>query len=124
MQVKSGNLVRIKNKSANPSESNALIARDYRNDASNEIIADDRQDVKQYSLAGDVMDVAQKMVDEAAKAAGYSIKVYHGTSSEFTTFQRGNKRTRGSLNFGSGFYFSPKRSFAENYTTTGRVIEG
>lgn len=67
---------------------------------------------------------AQKMVDEAAKAAGYTIKAYHGTSSEFTTFQRGNKRTRGSLNFGSGFYFSPKRSFAENYTTTGRVIEG
>ena len=70
------------------------------------------------------MDAAQKMVDEAAKAAGYTIKAYHGTSSEFTTFQRGNKRTRGSLNFGSGFYFSPKRSFAENYTTTGRVIEG
>lgn len=70
------------------------------------------------------MDMAQKMVDEAAKAAGYSIKAYHGTSSEFTTFQRGNKRTRGSLNFGSGFYFSPSRSFAENYTTTGRVIEG
>lgn len=70
------------------------------------------------------MDVAQKMVDEDAKVAGYTIKAYHGTSSEFTTFQRGHKRTRGSLNFGSGFYFSPKRSFAENYTTTGRVIEG
>ena len=30
------------------------------------------------------MDTAQKMVDEAAKAAGYTTKGYHGTASQFT----------------------------------------
>ena len=35
------------------------------------------------------MDTAQKMVDEAAKAAGYKDVVCHGTSAEFTKFNRG-----------------------------------
>ena len=35
------------------------------------------------------MKTAQKMVDEAAKAAGYTVKAYHGTrSKEFTVFDR------------------------------------
>jgi hypothetical protein len=70
------------------------------------------------------MKTAQRIVDDAAKAAGYTIKAYHGTSNNFWTFQKGHKRTRGSLNFGSGFYFSPDRTLAENYTNTGRVIDG
>lgn len=70
------------------------------------------------------MKTAQRIVDDAAKAAGYTIKAYHGTSDNFWTFQKGHKRTRGSLNFGSGFYFSPDRTLAENYTNTGRVIDG
>ncbi len=36
---------------------------------------------------------------------------------------KGNKRTRGNLNFGDGFYFTPDRSMAENYTSTGRVVD-
>ena len=73
--------------------------------ASKNSIAEGKTDVKrQYSLSEGTqagtdyldavsrcdMDVAQKMVDEAAKAAGYTIKAYHGTSSEFTTFQHRN----------------------------------
>jgi len=30
------------------------------------------------------METAQKMVDEAAKAAGYDVKAYHGTEKRFT----------------------------------------
>lgn len=70
------------------------------------------------------MKAAQKMVDEAANATGYTIKAYHGTPNDFWEFKKGHKRTRGSLNFGDGFYFAPNRSSAENYTNTGRVIEG
>ena len=55
IQVKSGNLVRIKRKSTESSERTAHMAAGYRNDTSNEIIADGRQDLKQYSLAGDVV---------------------------------------------------------------------
>lgn len=34
------------------------------------------------------MDEAQRMVDEAAKAAGYTVKAYHATDSDFTVFNR------------------------------------
>lgn len=64
------------------------------------------------------------MVVNAAKNAGYKIKAFHGTSNDFWVFKKGKKRTRGSLNLGDGFYFAPNRSSAENYTNTGRVIEG
>ena len=33
------------------------------------------------------MEAAQEMVDEAAKAAGYTIKAYHGTTAKFNTFR-------------------------------------
>lgn len=33
------------------------------------------------------METAQKMVDEAAKAAGYTVETYHGTDKEFTVFE-------------------------------------
>ena len=33
------------------------------------------------------METAQKMVDEAAKKAGYSVTTYHGTDKDFTVFQ-------------------------------------
>lgn len=79
-----------------------------------------------YSAAvatGD-MATAQKLVDQAAEAAGYSVKAYHGTSNNFWTFEKGHKRTRGHLNLGDGFYFAADRSMAENYTSTSRVVDG
>jgi hypothetical protein len=85
----------------------------------------DKNDAKyaKFIASGNIQ-AAQSMVDEAAKAAGYTIKAYHGTSNDFWEFKKGHKRTRGTLNFGDGFYFAPSRSSAENYTNTGRVIEG
>lgn len=57
MQVKNGNLVRIKRKSTESSERAAHMTAGYRNDASSEIIADDGQEVKkQFSLADDAGD--------------------------------------------------------------------
>ncbi len=49
------------------------------------------------------METAQRMVDEAAKAAGYTIKAYHGTSARFTQFDPDEMSPR------EGSYF-----FAEN----------
>lgn len=37
------------------------------------------------------METAQRMVDEAAKAAGYNRRAFHGTVSQFWTFRRGNE---------------------------------
>ncbi len=50
-------------------------------------------------------ETAQRMVDEAAKAAGYTPKMmYHGSPNFFTTFDK--KRARYSGYYGKGFYFS------------------
>ncbi len=49
------------------------------------------------------MDTAQRMVDEAAKKTGYTIKAYHGTSARFTQFDPDEMSPR------EGSYF-----FAEN----------
>jgi hypothetical protein len=63
------------------------------------------------------METAQRMVDEAAKAGGYTQKAYHGTRRQFDAFDadlassaplsaRGNK---------PGIYFTPDKSFAVEY---------
>lgn len=53
---------------------------------------------------------------------GALLVVYHGTDKEFTTFNSGEKRTTWKLNFGEGFYFTPSKSMAENYTENGRIM--
>jgi hypothetical protein len=59
--------------------------------------------------AGD-METAQRMVDEAAKKAGYNIEGYHNTNAEFDTFR---PSTSGKL--GEGIYWSrtPRAKFGE-----------
>jgi len=49
------------------------------------------------------MDTAQKMVDDAAQAGGYTIKAYHATDKNFNQFDI--KRARRGRR-GVGFYFS------------------
>jgi hypothetical protein len=59
--------------------------------------------------AGD-METAQRMVDEAARAAGYSIgPVWHGTNREFTEFSKNAKQRTDEGVFGKGFYFGSER---------------
>ena len=56
------------------------------------------------------MKVVQRMVDEAAKKAGYSIgPLFHGTGADFTTFKMREGR------FGKGIYLSPTVERAEAY---------
>ena len=64
------------------------------------------------------METAQRMVNEAAKAAGYNIRAYHGTSNYgFTRFD--NYFTKFGL-FGNGFYFTENPEVAESYTKKGK----
>ena len=62
-------------------------------------------------------ETAQKIVDEAAKNAGYDIKAYHGTGYDFTVFdkskQGSNYEDWGRL--GKGFYFAPTSREAETW---------
>ena len=76
---------------------------------------------KQYIDAvnrGD-MEAAQKMVDEAAKSAGYDTKAYHGTNADFFTFDKG-RVGKGTDQYGAGFYFASDKTAATHYG--GRVI--
>ena len=60
------------------------------------------------------MDEAQRLVDEAAKAAGYTERVYHGTGANFTAFDinRAGNNHGGYSMFGKGFYFSDSEAVA------------
>ena len=65
---------------------------------------------------------AQKMVDDAAKNAGYTIKAYHGTGYDFTIFDKSkqgdNYKDWGRL--GKGFYFAPTSREAETWAELSR----
>ena len=62
------------------------------------------------------METAQRMVDEAAKAAGYTIgPVWHGSSNpNFTTFSRSGETDTGAM--GAGFYFDESKRTASAYS--------
>lgn len=62
--------------------------------------------------AGD-METAQRMVDEAAKAAGYTIHAYHGTgrADRVGTVFRADRATSGPMAF-----FTDNKEIAENYS--------
>ena len=75
-------------------------------------------DDEDYMLAveaGD-MDAAQEMVDEAAKAAGYTIKAIHGMTKDFVEFgNKGEKMESKSAYL--AFWFSDSESTARAYST-------
>lgn len=75
------------------------------------------------------METAQRMVDEAAKAAmpnskildedGSLLKVYHGSDQEFTVFDRSKARANMDI---QGSFFSPWEEDADGYGATVRVF--
>ena len=59
---------------------------------------------------------ADEMIEEAAKKAGYTVKGYHGTVSNFTVFDI--SKTEATSNWGRGFYFTTSEEDVErNYAT-------
>ena len=65
------------------------------------------------------METAQRMVDEVAKKAGYTVKAYHGTNADFFTFDK-SRVGKGNDQYGAGFYFATDREAANHYGS--RVI--
>ena len=56
------------------------------------------------------METAQRLVDEAAKNAGYTVKGYHGTGADFNIFSEENIGKRNV--WGKGFYFGTSKGIA------------
>lgn len=87
---------------------------------------------KEYMQAVNEGDVktAQRLVDEVAKKAGYTIKAYHGTlAKDFTEFKKSFIGSRFSFDE-KGFFFIDRKSIADDYAHSefdskkkGRVLE-
>ena len=73
------------------------------------------------AVESDDTDTADRLVEEAAKEAGYTVRAYHGTpTGGFTKFVTDN--VINGREFGDGIYFSSSREAAQNFTTaTGRT---
>ena len=103
------------------SESAGLAASYVSNRASKDKVTQPDPKVKQLSdrdymdavNRGD-METVQRMVDQAAKAAGYSVKGFHATNADFTVFDI--DKTSDYNAHGKGIYFTNTRSDMEqNY---------
>lgn len=64
------------------------------------------------------METAQKMVDEAARKAGYTVRKYHGTRANFNVFNS-DKSLHGASGF--GYYFGEK-TIADEFGKGGKVL--
>ena len=111
--------------------SNSSISQNTKKSNSFDKKTSDRQDARQYAVSLDEDNNGRKLTSEQSKyfknstvrdAEGRLLTLYHGTDAEFTTFEKGHKRTRGRLNLGEGFYFATTRSYAGNYSN-GRIVE-
>ena len=62
------------------------------------------------------METAQRLVDEAAKAAGYTVRGFHGSGERFNTFSYGHIGSATGVGIlGKGFYFGDDKGLAKMY---------
>jgi hypothetical protein len=85
------------------------------------ITPEEDEEYMQAAQAGDEA-TTERMVEEAAKRAGYTIKAYHGTTNDFTKFSREEqgRNHNGYLEYGGGFYFTPNENEAREWVRRGR----
>lgn len=71
------------------------------------------------------METAERMVEEAAKEAGYTVKGYHGTKADFTVFDKKKIKSGVTLfsSMGDGFYFTDDKDAANKYSQVGKVVD-
>ena len=96
--------------------------------ASTNIVTDQRNNVKE-SFSADIddaayleavqrgdMETAQRMVDEAAKTAGFTVRGFHGSGEKFNTFSYGHIGSATGVGIlGEGFYFGDDERLAKMY---------
>lgn len=95
-------------------------------DRDSDILYSDRDTSYMEAVKRGDMKTAQKMVDEAAKKAGYTIKAYHGTSADFTVFDKDylGSSTRGGAGTQYGFFFAEEESHAEYWAENASYNNG
>ena len=68
------------------------------------------------------METVQRMVDEAAKRAGYTIEAYHGSRNEFTVFSSEKRGSSTNTETSKRWFFAADKTTANSYYPYG-VIE-
>ncbi len=63
------------------------------------------------------MKTAQRMVDEEAKNAGYTIKAFHGSKSEFTFFDESKRGSNTKTETSKRWFFAADKKTANSYYT-------
>ncbi len=69
------------------------------------------------------MKTAQAMVDAAAKAAGYTVKAFHGTNADFSEFDP-KRQSLDAGYYGRGVYFDATPRTAEHYAASAAIRNG
>ncbi len=111
-----------------------------RSDKPNEADTPKGSDTIQFSVGGGVteaedkayldavergdMEAAQRMVEEAAHRAGYTIKAYHGSPNKFFEFKTNKIGISNGTSDGRGFYFTTDRKQAEDFANAdGQLVD-
>ena len=121
-EIRNGNLVRIKKRGNQTGELTSPINASYGENASTDSISDNsgnvntknsfRDDSYMQAVSSGDTETAQRMVDEAAADAGYTIKAYHGTARGDRV---GNVFLPERATSGPMAFFTDNPSIAENY---------
>ena len=69
------------------------------------------------------METAQKMVDEAAKKAGYPVKAYHGSRNIFTVFDEAKRGSNTKTETSKRWFFAADEKTANSYYPYGTLKE-
>ena len=94
-------------------ENAPIVSEKENNDIRFSVKDEDNKKYMQAVESGD-MSEAQDLVDKVAEEAGYKIRGYHGTTHNFTIFDRSKGNAEG--NWGKGFYFTTSKDDADvNY---------
>ena len=83
------------------------------------------EEAYEHAVRHEDTEAAQRLVDQAAKDAGYNLHVYHGTGAQFNEFSYDFLGKNGSAE-GQGFYFTDSKEMASGYASgeQGQILDG
>lgn len=109
--------------------------RDYSSVMARFSIEEDLDEPYMSAVNSGDMETAQRLVNEAAKSAGWTVEAYHGTGTNFTVFdaERSGQNYEGYSKYGKGLYFTDSKEKADSwgkhrkvmpvYLNTGKMFE-
>ena len=113
----------------NPSDKNFLkyipdgFLDDKQKAAKQEALVEDADNAYMSAIKRNDMKAAQRMVDEAAKKAGYDVKAYHGSKNIFTVFDEAKRGSNTKTETSKRWFFAADEKTANSYYPYGALKE-